>query len=277
MTRETRIALLVGLVFIVLFGLVLGQRSMNLSGSARADQSAAASSTVSSRPAPEVVTACLSESTDRNDRPALSRERRFPRLLASSGSPGLSGGNDGESGVSAPPAGSAPPSQVPGRSTPTGGAVKPQATPRQRTYRVQAGDTLIKIARKVYGRGRENQHVLIYRANRAKLPDKATLSIGQLLVIPPLPAAEPPARRAVEPSTPRHYREVSIDALAGHIRRVRTGRTYVVRQGDNLTSIARRRMGDGSASSVRKLLKVNKDRISDPDMLAIGTRLRIPG
>lgn len=54
------------------------------------------------------------------------------------------------------------------------------------------------------------------------------------------------------------------------------GRTYVVRAGDCLISIARRQMGDGSPQAVRKLLEANPDRIADPDCLPVGLQLRIP-
>ena len=53
------------------------------------------------------------------------------------------------------------------------------------TYKVQKGDTLMKIARKCYGNAR--YYYLIAEANRDKLGRKNQIRIGQTLVIPPKP------------------------------------------------------------------------------------------
>jgi nucleoid-associated protein YgaU len=52
----------------------------------------------------------------------------------------------------------------------------------QRTYTVQAGDTLSKISRQFYGDA--NQYTKIFNANRSILRDPNTISPGQELVIP---------------------------------------------------------------------------------------------
>lgn len=54
--------------------------------------------------------------------------------------------------------------------------------PAVRTYRVQAGDTLAKIARDVYGD--ENRWRDLYEANRTRLPNSNVVPVGTLLVIP---------------------------------------------------------------------------------------------
>ena len=247
MTHETRIALLVGLVFIVLFGLVLGQRSISFSKSCRSSQSAMPGVSASSPPAPEVVSAAFCEG---DNRPVLAPSEQghlAADVSASAATPNT-------------------------RPEPVGRVSPPRPL---RTYRVRSGDTLIGIARKVYGRRREGEHLRIYRANRDKLTSPAALSVGQVLVIPPPPAeASRPQHVASRPPQQRHYTEMTLTALSS---RFNSERTYVVRPGDCLTDIARRTMGDASKSAVRKLLNANRDRLTNPNRLTVGMRLKIPG
>ncbi len=56
----------------------------------------------------------------------------------------------------------------------------------------------------------------------------------------------------------------------------KTGKTYTVRQGDNLTSIARIQMKDGSNDAVKKLLEANRGTLGGSDRLDIGMVLTIP-
>lgn len=51
-----------------------------------------------------------------------------------------------------------------------------------RTYTVEAGDNLWKIARKVYGRGWQWRK--IHKANEDQIPTPSSLRIGQVLIIP---------------------------------------------------------------------------------------------
>jgi LysM repeat protein len=59
--------------------------------------------------------------------------------------------------------------------------------PVERTYTVQAGDTLSSIAKLVYGRS--GLWTLIFEANRDLLSDPAKIRPGQVLRIPPQPAS----------------------------------------------------------------------------------------
>jgi LysM repeat protein len=56
------------------------------------------------------------------------------------------------------------------------------ATQTQRTYTVEPGDTLSKIAQKFYGKATEYNK--IFEANKDKLPDADHVKAGQELVIP---------------------------------------------------------------------------------------------
>ena len=58
----------------------------------------------------------------------------------------------------------------------------PTPTPAPRQYVVVDGDTLTKISLRYYGTA--NKWLTIYQANRDKLPNERTLSIGTVLRIP---------------------------------------------------------------------------------------------
>ena len=62
---------------------------------------------------------------------------------------------------------------------------KPAQAAAQGTYKVQKGDTLMRISKKCYGHPR--YYYLIAEANKAKLGKKNQIRIGQVLVIPPKP------------------------------------------------------------------------------------------
>lgn len=62
-------------------------------------------------------------------------------------------------------------------------AAEPEAT----FYTVESGDTLWKIAKQHYGEG--GKYMLIFEANRPMLEDPDKIYPGQVLRIPPLPAA----------------------------------------------------------------------------------------
>jgi nucleoid-associated protein YgaU len=278
MKRETRIALLVGLTFIALFGLVLGQRSLKIATACR-EESAEGYPAAIAPPGPEMVAAAERELPNR---PVLSNARQGPQPVGALADADaahrppqrlehLSLPGNLSVGLQEPaPAGEPPPPVGPPA------LQHPPAPPGLRLYKVQPGDSLIRIARRVYGADNGREYTRIYEANRDRLPTESTLSPGQELVIPPL---QGPGRGVPEmasaPSSPQaHHTEMTLEALD---RRFSGERTYVVRAGDNLTNIARRSLGSGSRASVRKLYEANRDRIQDRNQLSVGLVLRIPG
>ena len=56
------------------------------------------------------------------------------------------------------------------------------AAPEVKTYTVQAGDTLSKIAKQFYGNA--NSYMKIFEANKDKLSDPNKIQAGQVLKIP---------------------------------------------------------------------------------------------
>ncbi len=305
MTRETRIGLLVGLVFIVLFGLVIS----GLTGSSSAP--------VSGPPAiePERPLVVLSDPHRRGGIPEavvvsptpILRERQDGTVDVRVDAHGPSGSNRLaaiETLVARPSA----PVGVPGGTRDDAVTVpvetlRPDApsvplivpAPRVRTYVVQQGDSLIRIAAKEYGEERKMEYKRIFEANRDKLTSESTVVVGQELIIPPLPGTLPPVTGPGGPSesAPRPrpspapartpaggVRLVTFDEVEGALRDYPAAgtatRTYVVRRGDSLTSIARREMRDDSPAAVRKLYEANRDKLDSPDSLPAGVELVIP-
>lgn len=125
------------------------------------------------------------------------------------------------------------------------------------TYVVKSGDSLRRIAKRVYGRQSEHLYKRIYEANRNILSDPSKVRQGQTLVIPP---KEP-------------VREMSIDDLSRALRRART---YTVVRGDTLTEIARKVYRSETRESVNKIYQANRNALRTPNSLAIGMTLRIP-
>ncbi len=287
MTRETRIALVVGLAFIVLFGLVLGQRSMRLATARGTDAPAPGTAPLPRGASPEVVAADIDrreggapQAPPRGSGPPAQAARETSTI------PSTVLAAERSTADQAPPVSqhrqeipipSGPAGPVDGESAGPPGPPPAPPTPEVRTYVVQPGDTLIRIARKVYGPEHEKEYVRIFQANRDRIPSASRVLIGEQLVIPPLGPERPSPQAARETAQPRpgpeRYREMTLQELA---QRFGSRRTYVVRSGDCLTAIARSQLGDDSVEAVRKLLSANHDRITDPDHLPIGLELRIP-
>jgi nucleoid-associated protein YgaU len=247
MTRETRIALLIGLVFIVLFGLVLGQRTLPV-GQKSSDQ-LAVTSLPSSSPAPDMNIAVLHG----EDNPPVEIARgEPPRRLATE--------PERREDIAMPP----PPG--PGPTDPAPPVVAPPPRPETvvaRTYTIQTGDTPTKIARKVYGQ--EKLYSRILEANKDKIGDARHLVVGVVVTIPP-----PPAGAAPVAPVPAIEGTVVVVDPAPH--GGTAAKTYTIKAGDTLGRIAQETTG--TCKNVDKLIKANPG--LDPKKLLPGKTIVIP-
>lgn len=124
-----------------------------------------------------------------------------------------------------------------------------------RLYVVRQGDTLYGISRRELGDGA--QWTRIRDANGLK--ESQPLRVGSTLRLPggsgevSRVAFDPGRRDATPPAAPREY---------------------TVREGDTLSSIAERFLG--KRSRWQELFELNRSRLKDPNQVAPGTRLTLP-
>jgi nucleoid-associated protein YgaU len=314
MTRETRVGLLVGLLFIVMFGLVLSElagkppKSVSPPGIAKG---VSRGNDLAGLTDPSPLIARRSE-------PAPGKEESVVEV-----SPGS--GRESVVEVAVLPAGSGTSrgrvdahlvrEVTPGPTTrPAGPVVAVGPTTRPATagqkYVIQPKDTLIKIARRYYGDGFTREYTRILEANKGVLTHETVLPVGKEIVIPPLPesvrgtgaAGAAPAvagrpmpttapaiaarpRPTTMPAEPVGRATMTTEELARHFAGAGspavasgtpTRKTYVIQKGDSLMKIARDYLKDGSHAAVQRLYNANKDKLSSPDVLPVGTSLTIP-
>ncbi len=134
---------------------------------------------------------------------------------------------------------------------------------RLRVHKVQQNDSLYKIANKYYRD--ESKWLLIFNANRDKLPDRDSLKIGTELFIP--------EEKTVTQSTKE---ETTIPTLMQmtEVEDTKSGRRHTIQKGDTLYKIALRYYNDGLKWN--KILEVNKEIIKNQNSLPIGAEIEIP-
>ncbi len=139
--------------------------------------------------------------------------------------------------------------------------------PAARTYTVQSGDDLTKVARKVYGPVEGNRWVNIKRISDASgLTNMDTLRVGQKLTIPDVEGVQV---RAVDQTVNARRGEKAVPASPPPASK---SRTYVVKDGDTLWKIAQRELGDGARFG--EITKINK--LRDENAIKPGMKLRLP-
>ena len=176
-----------------------------------------------------------------------------------------------------------------------------RASPQQplQEYKARPNDSLWKIAKRFYGPVVTRKVVdALFEANRnsGRLTHPNKVQEGATLVVPDIAAlirqgvVEPvdgfvptgppgrlPERRVDAPGNTG--REDSGRSSGASERRTDTTRTagtreYTVQNGDSLARIAREKLG--SEALADEILKLNRDRVSNPNLIIPGDKLRIP-
>jgi nucleoid-associated protein YgaU len=309
--RETKVGLLVGVVFIGLFGLILGGRAGTAAqehaplpvgeSEGHRTQAAAIGRTIDpfggdgSLEMPGADTTTVSDVPETGDEPLIAPEALpfdegdpdAPAEPADTGDIGLvvflpetvttpMGGRSEEDGgdeVVEPPAPEAP--------------VEPAPRP---VHTVHRGENLTRIARHHYGKDGERLWRRIWEANKDSLPDPHRLAEGQELVIPRLPVqrrpvapvtdvADAPDQAPAEVPESERVPTVTADDLAQMLgnesdlneHQVDPPATYTIRKGDTFYRIATNLYGNGRLA--RLLVLKNKHLVPDETKLGIGQRI----
>lgn len=154
--------------------------------------------------------------------------------------------------------------------------VKTTAANRTRIYKVQEGDSLASISKQLYGQELGNKKATvdkIFKANRKILKSPDEIYVGQKLIIPPLTETVSTSPEKVLPKD--NFQQVDTIGRRHQQKTVKTvtkTRYYSVREGDSLWKIASEQLGDGSRYP--ELAKLNK--LDDEDFLVVGSRLKLP-
>lgn len=140
-----------------------------------------------------------------------------------------------------------------------------------RTYIVQPGDNLGKIAPKVYGTELGNKVATVEKiilANKQNLKSPDDIVPGQKLVIPPLSSVQ-----VLDESV---FPDSMFERVKNAFTRKDkpTSRQYVVQDGDSLWQIAERVLGDGNR--YKEIVELNTNVITDADDLSVGMHLKLP-
>jgi len=276
---ETKLALIIGFVFILVVGVLISDHLSAVHRAELADVTQGEDLALASPP-PDPLAPRLGEPSSADARP--------------SGGPGSRSTDAGQPwneragrAVSPPPLvirqGTASPQGVEGHDVDRDGGeassgeprfdpsvradpdplAAPEPEPRPRTYVVQANDSLYSIARELYGRGTLWRR--IRDANRDLVgADGELIRPGQTLTIPPVGSAS-----ATTPPGIARDRESTGGPPTSD------PRMYTVRPGDSLERIAISLLG--SASRVDDIVELNRGLIDDPDTIRVGMELRIPG
>lgn len=142
-------------------------------------------------------------------------------------------------------------------------------------HRVTVQDSMWSLAEHWYGDGTAWRRIV---AGNPGL-DPANLPVGQIILIPGVQAGTTPAQTrsaptpdpsGAAPASPPTARPARALPATGD----RQGPTIVVVAGDTLSGLAQTHLGD--ADRWPEIWSLNRDQISDPDLIDIGWRLRIP-
>jgi nucleoid-associated protein YgaU len=287
-TREHKLALIVGFALVLVLGVLISDhfskaRQVEMAGATDIKVPTSremGASTNGARVIPEGLAG--------SQPPVATR----PGLVPLPGVTPLPSNSDGSSGLQIAMGGSpthplaavqGDPNYLPYGDHPNGpAATTPQTTPAPAPqipltrYDVKDGDTLYGISSKVYGQGMLWEKVRDY--NKDKLGSNGTIHKGVTLLLPPKdvllgkpytpPAAPATAGIVQTPSTLRTTDPTAAAKPTGDFKE------YVVKDGDTLTAIARKQLNN--ARRINDIIDANKGTLSDPESLSVGMKLRIP-
>jgi nucleoid-associated protein YgaU len=268
MTRETKIGLLVGLAFIIVIGILLSDHMTSTTEPALASLQGAGGNLRSGlgQPASEntspVVVIPPSNVTPTQTVPTrdeLNPQRRTPTITAIAQDTAASHQSIPPTLVDAAKRAGEQLVDTNGQPVANTDLPAPAPTRSPNTYTAESGDSLTKIAAKVYGTNTRANRTAIINANPTLQDNPNRIIVGKTYAIPPLNGTSV-TTVATLPNTPSSSNESKY--------------SYVVKSGDTLWSIARDELGD--TNTIAALKELNKDILRGSDRVRPNMKLRLP-
>jgi nucleoid-associated protein YgaU len=240
MTKENKIALVVGFALILIVGILISDHLSTARSQEPADL-------VAGRGEPLLVENGAASPSHLLFPP---RDEPGPDAFAPGPASAAAGFVDPWPGIDESRAASPPPATAPLAATAS------DPGPATTFHTIKPGESLIAICQQHYGDGALARELA--RFNKVGDPDRVMAGIRLRL----------PAADVLRPgSQPPHSAGPARAAAAD-------GPTYTVKSGDALSVIAQKLLG--TSRRWREIYDLNRDRIADPDHLLAGTVLRIP-
>ena len=153
--------------------------------------------------------------------------------------------------------------------------ISPPLIPMTR-YDVKDGDTLYAIAQRTYGDGKLWEK--IRDSNKDKLGSGGTLHKGVTLLLPPKDVLlGKPYIPPTQANSLIAQRTTPLDLIAKPDAKPAANgdfREYQVKDGDTLVAIARKMLNSGKRYT--EIIDANKSSLADPESLTVGMKLRVP-
>lgn len=171
----------------------------------------------------------------------------------------------------------------------TGPGGLPISSGKELAHTVKSGDTLAKLTKQYYNSGDADLWAKLANYNKGKLGKNNGLSLGTTLRVPPLDVLlgkaelSPAGRGVFPPGTPGTQgtqgsggspSAVVSKPASGNGAADPTVRTYTVKSGDTLGSIAKNELG--TATRWKEILDLNKKLLPSPEAMKIGMTLKLP-
>lgn len=270
MTRESKLALIVGFGLILFVGILVsdhfssGQRQEAAHLLAQRGAARTGGGPISIEPLPTAADMVRVDHAELARRSAAEQERR----LNEAGIPGLQRGDDEvvltrRVEVPQPPV----ERDMPRGDAPSGSGAEANI----RLYPVKEGETLFSIAAQQYGDGSLWQALAEF--NKSVVPNPARMRKGVTLRLPPIEVLRP--GRSSSPVTPTPpVREQTIARQPATETAGIARASHTVQRGETLSQIAERRLG--SRARWPELAQLNRDVVPNPNALTPGVVLRLP-
>jgi nucleoid-associated protein YgaU len=140
-------------------------------------------------------------------------------------------------------------------------------------YTIQPGDSLSKITAKFLGRYTPANAAIILSLNPKLKANPDRIIVGETCQVPASPEAAA-SLRPTAPARPESAKAAEQKPADKPVKSPAADKTYTVKKGDTLWSIAAKQLGNGVRH--KDILKLNADQLDTADDLQPGMKLKLP-